>query len=106
MRHAALLTAFVQSEEDQVRMCLARIEPLNHLLLGLIKDILRNEVSHFVIFGIVYLGWRAGERGKIIEKKELGRGMRQSRRKEWMVISQERQPVDWRACSQSILSFP
>jgi hypothetical protein len=36
----------------------------------------------------------------------LGRGMRQSRRKEWMVISQERQPVDWRACSQSILSFP
>lgn len=97
MCHGTLLGALVQSEEDQVRIGLARIKRLDHLLLGLVKQILRDEAAHFVIFGVVYLGRRAGERGKIIEKEELGGGMLQRRGKEWMVISQERQPVDRRA---------
>lgn len=106
MRHGTLLGALVQSEEDQVWMGLARIERLDHLLLGLVKQILRDEAAHFVIFGVVYLGRRAGERGKIIEEEELGGGMLQRRGKEWMVISQERQPVDWRAYARVRLDCP
>lgn len=103
MRQAALLAAFVQSEEDQVRMRLARIEPFDHLLLRLVKDVLRDEAAYFVIFGIVYLGRRAGQRGKIIEQKELGGRMLESGGEEWMIISQERQSIDWRAYAQSVL---
>lgn len=90
MCHGTILGALVQSEEDQVRMGLARIERLNHLLLGLVKQILRDKAADFVIFGVVYLGRRAGERGKVIEEEELSGGMLQRRREEWMIISQER----------------
>lgn len=103
MRHAAFLAAFVQSKEDQVRMRLARVEPLDHFLLGLVKGVTGNEAAHFVIFGIVYLGRRAGERGKIIEEEELGRWMLQGRGQEWVVISQKRQPIDWRAYAQLVV---
>lgn len=82
MRQTAILAAFIQPEEDQVRMRLARIEPLDHLLLRLVKHILRDEVAYFVILGIVYLGRRAGQRGKIIEQKELGGGVLQGRGEE------------------------
>lgn len=82
MRQTAILAAFIQPEEDQVRMRLARIEPLDHLLLRLVKHILRDEVAYFVILGIVYLGGRAGQRGKIIEQKELGGGVLQGRGEE------------------------
>jgi hypothetical protein len=73
MRHAALFAAFVQPEENQGRMGLARVEALDHILLGLVKGIIGDEAAHFVILGIVYLGRRAGERGKIIEKEKSGR---------------------------------
>jgi hypothetical protein len=35
----------------------------------------------------------------------LGGGMLQGLGKEWMIISQKRQSIDWRAYAQSVLSL-
>lgn len=92
--HTSFLATLVQSEEDQIRMGLSRVERLNHLLLGLIEDILRDELAHFVILRIIQLTRRPGQRSEVVQKDEAGGRVLQGRGQERVVRTQEGQAVD------------
>lgn len=66
-------------------MRLARVKGFDHLLLGLVKEILRNELTHLVVFGIIQLGRGPGQRSEVVQKDELGGRVLQGRGQELMI---------------------
>lgn len=92
-----LLTALVKAKEDKARVRLPRVKGLNQLFFGLVKEILRDKLTQFIILGIVQLSRGASERGEVVQHDELRRRVFEGCRKEWVITAQERQSIDWGA---------
>ena len=76
-----------------MRSRFARVEVLNHMLLGLIEEILGHQFPHLRILRKIQLSRRLHQRRKVFQENEARRGMFESSREERMFSAQKRQPV-------------